>query len=75
MNIDLDKMRYARLDEVTAGSKVYLDNGFTCVASSEKTEIKKDHEGLYFDCGEGKHYLDGQEADDDIHYSGIFVDK
>lgn len=57
------------------GGKITLDGGFTCVPENEqrtkRRTVKKDKGGLYFRCGEGKHYLDGQLGEHG-EYVGVY---
>jgi len=61
---------YAKETEVKVGIQVDLDGGFTCVEAC-RTTIHKDEHGLYFECSEGKHYLDGQLEDGE--YIGLSI--
>jgi|GEM_PF-2345753 len=60
--IEAQKMKL-RLEDVFEGDRIILDEGFTCTSSGEAV-VKSDDDGLYFNCGDGKHYLDGQVGDD-----------
>lgn len=53
-----------KLDDVKPGDVLIADGGFTCLAENARCEVLKDHYGLYVNCDEGKHYLDGQLDDD-----------
>ena len=55
------------IDEVKVGDKLVCDGGFTCVKGGftcvkegAVVVIQEDKNGLYFECEEGRHYLDGQ---------------
>lgn len=59
------------------GDKITLDVGFDCIPVGERSKrrtVKKDKGGLYFRCGEGKHYLDGQLGEHD-EYIGVYKVK
>jgi len=45
---------------VKDGDVLIADGGFTCINAGRVT-VKRSDRGLYFDCRDGKHYLDGQE--------------
>lgn len=49
-----------KLSEVSAGNFLVADGGFTCLAAGQKCEVKTDAAGLYIECADGRHYLDGQ---------------
>ena len=40
--------------------------GFDCVAGNISVVIKRDSTGLYFECSEGKHYLERQVDTDGL---------
>lgn len=48
-----------------AGDKLQADAGFTCVKPGEVLEIKERNGGLYVECEDGDHFLDGQLDFDD----------
>jgi len=48
-----------RLRDVTPGTMIKLDEGFTCHGGG-MTRVRRDDGGLYFKCEDGKHYLEGQ---------------
>lgn len=58
-----------QLSEISQGDTVDLDGGFTCT-SEGPAEVFEDDTGLYFHCGDGKHYLDGQVGEDG-HLIGV----
>lgn len=62
---------YLKLTEAKAGQKVRLDGGFTCVKAGF-IELHEDNDGIYFECKEGHHYIEGQ-ADDGIHCVGMYA--
>lgn len=51
---------YARVDDVKAGDVLVTDGGFTCMSENEHKTVKQDNGGLFVDCSEKRHYLDGQ---------------
>ena len=59
------------LSDAKAGMAVMLDNDFTC-AHAGQVFLKEDKFGLYFDCRQGRHYLDGQDGPDGF-LVGIFA--
>ena len=60
-----------KLAEAFSGQVILLDDGFTCHVSGV-TFLNGDEDGrLYFECDEGRHYIDGQ-ADDGINCIGIY---
>lgn len=62
-----------KLEDLNEGDIITLDDGFTC-NDADPAEVKKDEYGLYIDCDEGKHYLDGQE-DENGELIGISLTK
>lgn len=69
-------MKYAKPAEVKCGCKLRTDGGFTCIGEGEIVEVKegKGYDGaveLYFNCAEGKHYLDGQYSAETDEYIGL----
>lgn len=57
-----------RKSDVQDGTMLIADNGFTCMAENEVKQVKLDEHGLYVDCSEGKHYLDGQVKINDYDF-------
>lgn len=70
---------WAHRSGVRAGDKLRTDGGFTCLTEGEIRLVKMetgrlpgcsvqpppdDFSRLYIDCGEGRHYLEGQIGDD-----------
>lgn len=53
-------MTPANIHELSVEDRVLCDDGFTCVAPWSIVTILQDEAGMYFECDEGKHYLDGQ---------------
>ena len=60
--------RYARIDEVIAGTKLIADGGFTCIKNGAKLTVEAGDNGdLMVPCRhKGGHYLDGQ-IDRDVY--------
>jgi hypothetical protein len=66
-------MKNVHIDDVSVGDTYTLDDGFTC-RHAGRVEIKSNENGqLYFECNEGRHYLNGQISDSGI-LIGIYVD-
>jgi len=53
-------MKRIQIQNVSPGDVLLTDAGFTCVKPYALVKIKKNKNGLYFECKEGKHYLEGQ---------------
>jgi hypothetical protein len=53
-------MEFAMIKDVASGDTLRTDDGFTCLEPFEEYEVKEDDNGLYIECSEGHHYLDGQ---------------
>lgn len=51
------------LNDLKPGDVIKIDGGFTCAGEGYRV-VKKDSHGLYFQCRDGQHYLDGQENED-----------
>lgn len=63
---------WLKLADAEAGQEVELDSGFTChPAGRVKIEGSASRKGLWFECSNGKHFIDSQ-ADDGIHCVGIY---
>ena len=58
------------IKDVKVGDQFYPDDGFDCVSSDQLVTVKSDDNegGLYFECSEGKHFLEGQEDFDGKGY-------
>lgn len=57
---DKDGRPYVRLDDLRAGDRIELDDGFTC-CKPHTTTVHADKRGeLYFKCNDGRHYVAGQ---------------
>ena len=54
-----------KLSDLKNGDTVVADEGFPCLEAGVH-EVKADPYGaLYIDCSVGRHYLDGQAAEDE----------
>lgn len=60
-----------KISDVNPGDFVKTDNGFTCMSEGEIKKVQKDNVGLFIECKEGKHYLDGQIDDDEETLIGL----
>jgi hypothetical protein len=67
---DRNGREWVKLSSLKGGEILELDSGFTC-RKAGPAHIHLDAEGLYFNCDEGKHYLDDQ-CDDGDHCVGIY---
>ncbi len=56
-------------NNVKSGITLTADDGFTCIKNGSQCKVKDSGDGLYVDCVDGKHYLDGQ-LDDNLQ---IFI--
>jgi hypothetical protein len=66
-------MPFARIGDLRLGDTVRLE-GLTCVNSGETRELLQTDEGqLYFQCNEGKHFIDGQ-VDNHGNYVGMTLE-
>lgn len=57
---DLISNPWAMVEDVAAGTVLIADDGFTCVAPGTALVVRCDARGLWVECGDGQHYLDGQ---------------
>jgi hypothetical protein len=57
---DLNDRSYARRFDVREGDWLEADGDFDCLVRGALRVVKKSEHGLYIECGEGRHYLDGQ---------------
>ena len=47
--------------DVKVGDVLVPDGGFTCMREGTQRLVREDpHNGLYINCDDGKHFLDGQ---------------
>lgn len=53
-------MTYSKLFAIRKGDHMVTFNGFACIPGNTIVQIKEDVSGLYFQCSEGKHYLQRQ---------------
>lgn len=62
---------FAHKSEVTAGTTLTADGGFTCIKPNAELAVHADDTGeLFVPCRAGRHYLDGQ-LDEDDRYTGL----
>ena len=57
-----------KLNKVKKGDIIIADGGFTCLQAVEHKVY--DNEGLFIECEQGMHFLDGQ-LDDDGNLIGL----
>ena len=50
-----------QLKDLEVGDTIIADAGFTCMPAGPKTVCDNDKGELFVHCGEGRHFLDGQE--------------
>jgi hypothetical protein len=62
---------WAKLSSLRDGDRIELDDGFDCINPGLITIHADENKRLYFNCGDGKHYLDCQ-ADDGEHCVGCY---
>lgn len=73
MSTDVNGRPYALYNEVKEGDIVETDNGITCVQYGTSHTVLRDENGLYFNCHDGKHYLDGQlDGPNNEFYMGLY---
>jgi len=53
-------MAYSKLFAIREGDYMVTFGGFSCIAVGTIVFISRDSGGLYFDCADGKHYLESQ---------------
>lgn len=72
---DIDGRHYAFVAAVVPGSVIQVDDGFECMEAWSKKTVRVDEFGLYVDCDEGGHYLEGQievSTDGKEFYIGMY---
>ena len=70
---DLNGRPWATVAKTKEGSKVEVDGDFTCIRKGEVREVHTHKDGgLYIQCAEGTHLLDGQLSEDKTHYVGLY---
>ena len=57
--IDAYMTSVARVSDTHSDDSVTVE-GFTCMRDGSTKQVQKDDLGLYLECDEGKHHLDGQ---------------
>ena len=63
---------FAKITDVSAGTALVADGGFTCLRDGEAVTARPDEDGLlYVLCDDGRHYLSGQ-IDGDV-YTGLSI--
>jgi len=71
---DINGRAYATVAEVKKGTKLEVDEDFTCIDNKTVVVVKEDELGLFFECEEGHHYLDGQiDINTDSFYVGLYL--
>ena len=73
-NADKQGRSYVELEKLTDCQSVWLDGGFTCHKQGCVTVHVDSSDRSYFECDEGKHYLDGQCDDDSPHCVSVYKD-
>lgn len=53
-----------KLEDLSAGSIVKADGGFTCIEPGEHVVHADEHGKLFILCADGRHFLDGQVGGD-----------
>ena len=69
---DTNGRDYLSVADATAGDRVEVDAGFTCIGTEEQRMLGLDDDGLFFECADGRHYLAGQINDAGTHYVGVY---
>lgn len=62
---------YAKIAEVSAGSVLEADGGFTCMVEGSRHTVQEAPDGLFITCKKGRHYLQGQY--DEYCYVGLYL--
>lgn len=63
---------YAKADEIEINDILRCDNAFYCLPEWTDHEVHKDENGLYINCEDGQHYLDGHYNEQETHYIGFY---
>jgi hypothetical protein len=63
-------MAYSKLFAIREGDYMVTFAGFSCIGTGQIVTIKRDSDGLYFDCADGKHHLQDQ-VDQDGYCLGL----
>jgi len=50
------------LSDIVPGDKLIADGAFTCLKEGEVCEVKHDDGGIYVECANGRHFLEGQRG-------------
>ena len=72
---DLNGNDYAKFSDLKDGETVKIDSGFECRREGKVVLMQTDEGRLFFLCDEGKHFLDGQLADEPTDDSLIGIYK
>lgn len=62
---------YLPVADAAVGAWVHVDGDFTCIREGARRRIREDDAGLFINCHEGQHYLDGQISDCGEFYVGM----
>jgi hypothetical protein len=63
-------MAHSKLFAIREGDYMVTFGGFSCIAGGMIVKILCDPQGLYFECADGKHYLQSQ-VDQDGYCLGL----
>ena len=58
-------MGYPKMFAIRPGDILVTYAGFTCIAANTLVRIERDDAGMFFLCGDGKHYLESQRDEND----------
>lgn len=70
---DKQGRKYARLGQLVAGSRVKVDGDFACIEPWTEQIVERDADGLFIQCEEGHHYLDGCCGHGSDHLLGVYL--
>ncbi len=70
LTIEATQLERVRMADLKAGDVLIADAGFSCIPEGEVI-VNGDEAGLYFECAEGRHRLDGQEDEPGGYLSGL----
>ena len=65
---------YATIHQVTPGTRLIADGGFTCMKEGEIKIVENGPNGLFVRCQQKSHCLDGQLNDED-EYIGFYLEE
>lgn len=65
-------MTATKLQDIKPGDRLTADGGFSCLDKGASYAVRsaEDAKGLFVNCADGKHYLDGQ-TDEAGHLVGL----